>query len=182
MSEHRSYYDLPNGERRENYRATANSFRKFYLIESKVCYGAGLPDPEGIRHVLPPDATAEQLGAAILDALAHSRFIPPSHPDFDALFKERKAAELVDAYDAELMRLAGVKTKASLYRGAKGVNVTHHADHGEIKIYAFARRKGRYFWSKKSDVSGEETVPASASALELGEAYLRALAVGGSVS
>jgi hypothetical protein len=141
-----------------------------------------MPDPDGIRHVLPPDASAEQLGTAILDALAHSRFIPPSHPDFDALFKKRKAAELVDAYDAELMWLAGVKTKASLYRGAKGVNVTHHADWGEIKIHAFARRKGRYFWSKTTDVSGKETVSFSASALEVGEAYLRALAKGGSVS
>lgn len=182
MTEDRSYYNLPNGDRRVNYSVTANAFSKFYLIESEVCYGAALPDPEGIRHVLPPDATAQQLGTAILDALAHSRFIPPSHPDFDALFKERTAAELVDAYDAELMRLAGVKTKASLYRGARGVNVTHHADHGEIKIYASARRKGRYFWSKTTDVTGKVTIPASASALELGEAYLRALARGGSVS
>ncbi|MGB5557628.1 MAG: contact-dependent growth inhibition system immunity protein [Paracoccaceae bacterium] len=130
----------------------------------------------------PPDASAEEIGTAILDALAHSRFIPPSHPDFDALFKERKAAELVDAYDAELMRLARVKTKASLYRGAKGVNVTHHADWGEIKIHAFARRKGRYFWSKKTDPTGNETVSYGASARELGETYLRALEQGGAVS
>ena len=80
------------------------------------------------------------------------------------------------------MRLAGVKTKASLYRGAKGVSVTHHADWGEIKIHAFARRKGRYFWSKTTDATGRETVPVSASAHELGGAYLRALAKGGSVS
>ncbi|GLT07872.1 contact-dependent growth inhibition system immunity protein [Sulfitobacter porphyrae] len=182
MSEDRSYHNLPNGDAREHFSVTANAFTKFYLIESKVCYRGALPDPEGIRHVLPPDADAEQLGTAILDALSHARFIHPSHPDFDALFKERKAAELVDAYDAELMRLAGVKTKASLYRGARGVNVTLHSDWDEIKIYAFARRKGRYFWSKKTDASGKETVPASASAIELGEAYLRALAKGGSVS
>ncbi|AJE46071.1 contact-dependent growth inhibition system immunity protein [Celeribacter indicus] len=182
MKEDRSYYDLPNGDRRENYSVTANAFTKFYLIESKVCYRAALPDPEGVRHVLPPEASAEEIGAAILDALAHSRFIPPSHPEFDALFTQRKAAELVDTYDAELMRLAGVKTKASLYRGAKGVNVTHHADWGEITIFACARRKGRYFWSQTTDVSGEETVPFGASAREVGEAYLRALAKGGSVS
>lgn len=182
MNEDRSYYNLPNGDRRENFSVTANAFSKFYLIESDVCYRAALPDPEGVRHVLPPDASAEQLGKAILDALSHARFIHPSHSDFDALFKKRKAAELVDAYDAELMRLAGVKTKASLYRDAKGVNVTHHADWDEIKIYAFARRKGRYFWSKKTDTSGKETVPASTNAAALGEAYLRALAKGGSVS
>lgn len=182
MIEDRSYYSLPNGDARQHYNIAANAFTKFFLIESEVCYGASMPDPEGIRHVLPPDATAEQLGTAIIDALAHSRFIPPSHPDFDALFKERKAAELVDAYDAELMRLAGVKTKASLYRGAKGVNVTHHADWDEIKIYASARRKGRYFWSKTTDVTGQETVSATTNAIELGEAYLRALAKGGSVS
>lgn len=182
MTEDRSYFNLPDGTRRENYSVTANAFTKFYLIESEVCYRAALPDPEGVRHVLPPDATAEQLGTAILDALAHSRFIPPSHPDFDALFKERKAAELVDAYDAELMRLAGVKSKIALYRGAKGVNVTHHADWGEIKIFACARRKGRYFWSNKTDVSGEETVRYGTAAPDLGAAYLRALARGGSVS
>ncbi|HHK75297.1 MAG TPA: DUF1436 family protein [Rhizobiales bacterium] len=182
MSEDRSYYDLPNGDRRENFSATANSFSKFYLIESNVAYRAAMPDPEGIRHVLPPDASAEQLGAAILDALAHSRFIPPSHPEFDALFKERKAAELVDEYDAELMRLAGVKNKASLYRGAKGVNVTLEVDHSQINIYAFSRRKGRYFWSRKSDPVGKRTVPAAVSAQELGEAYLEALAEGGAIS
>jgi hypothetical protein len=182
MGEDRSYYNLPNGDARENYSVTANAFTKFFLIESEVSYGAALPDPQGIRHVLPPDASAEDLGAAILDALAHSRFIPPSHPDFDALFTERTSAELVDAYDAELMRLAGVKTRKSLYAGAKGVNVTLHSDWDEIRIYAFARRKGRYFWSKKSDPSGRETVPANVTAQELGEAYLRALAQGGAIS
>ena len=182
MNEDRSYFNLPNGDRRENYSATANQFSKFYLIESEVCYRAAMFDPDGVRHVLSPDATAEQLGAAILDALAHSRFIPPSHPDFAKLFTDRRAAELVDDYDAELMRLAGVKTKTSLYRGAKGVNVTHHVDHGEIKIYASSRRKGRYFWSKSTDVTGQETLPSTSSALEVGEAYLCALAKGGSVS
>ncbi|SLN30547.1 hypothetical protein TRL7639_01262 [Falsiruegeria litorea R37] len=138
--------------------------------------------PSDVRHVLSPDATAEELGIAILDALTHCRFIPPEHPDFDKLFTKRNAAELVDAYDAELMRLAGVKTKKSLYLGSKGVDVTRHTDWGEIRIHACSRRKGRYFWSRKSDVTGNETVPVTASALELGEAYLRALAMGGSVS
>ena len=80
------------------------------------------------------------------------------------------------------MRLAGVKTRKSLYARAKGVNVTLHSDWDEIRIYAFARRKGHYFWSKKSDPSGRETVPANVTARELGEAYLRALAQGRAVS
>ncbi len=105
MHEDRNYYSLPNGDARVQYNIAANAFTKFYLIESEVCYRASMPDPEGARHVLRPDATAEQLGIAIMDALTHSRFIHPSHPEFDALFTERKAAELVDAYDAELMRL-----------------------------------------------------------------------------
>lgn len=182
MTEDRSYYNNPDGTRRKNFSVTANSFTKFFLIESLATYAAAMPDPEGVRHVLPPDATPEDLGAAIRDALAGSRFIPPSHPEFSKLFKERTAEELVDAHDAELMRLAGVKTKASLYRGAKGVNVTLWPDHGEIRIHAFARRKGRYFWSKKSDPVGKRTIPADAGAGELGEAYLAALAEGGQVS
>lgn len=182
MSKDRSYYDKPNGDRRESYSVAANQFQKFYLIESKVKYSGAIVDPEGVRHVLPPDATAEQLGVAILDALGHSRFIPPSHPDFSKYFEKRSLVRAGDEYDVELMRLAGVRSKIGVYRGSKGVNVTLEVDHGEINIYASSRRTGSSFWSNKDDVVGQETVPATASAVDLGEAYLRALAKGGSVS
>lgn len=182
MTEDRSYFDNPDGTSRIHYGAEIISFTKFFLINSMARYRAAMPDPEGVRHVLPPDASPEDLGFALRDALNKSRFVPPSHPEFSKLFKERRAEELVDDYDAELMRLAGVKTKASLYRGAKGGYVTLWPDHDEIQVYVFARRKGRYFWSKKSDPVGKRTISGDASKSELGEAYLAALTEGGQVS
>ena len=182
MTEDRSYFDNPDGTSRRHYSAEVICFTKYFLIDSMAVYGAAMPDPEGVRHVLPPDASPEDLGSAIRDALDKSRFIPPSHPEFSKLFKERRAEELVDAYDAELMRLAGVKTKASLYRGAKGGYVTLWPDHNEIQVHVAARRKGRYFWSNKGDPVGKRTIPADARIRELGEAYLAALAESGQVS
>lgn len=120
MIENREYYSKPNGDAREHYTIAANQFSKFYLIGSEVCYRAAMFDPKGVRHALPPETTAEQLGTAILDALAKSRFIPPSHPDFAALFTERRAAEMGDDYDTELMRLAGAKPKPPFIVAQKG--------------------------------------------------------------
>lgn len=62
------------------------------------------------------------------------------------------------------------------------MNLTFHSDWDEIKVYAFTRPKGRYFWSNKMDISDKETVPATVSAVALGEADLWALAKGGLVS
>src|SRR5688500_7021684 len=47
----------------------------FICIETFSGYVSGRRDPKGKQHLLPPDASDEILGLAILDALEHSRFV-----------------------------------------------------------------------------------------------------------
>jgi hypothetical protein len=47
----------------------------FYCIDTNSGYRNCMRDPQGKQHLLPPSASDEELGLAITDALAHSRFI-----------------------------------------------------------------------------------------------------------
>ena len=151
-------------------------FRKFLMVESMAVYGSNYPDPQGVQHILPVDASDAEIGAALLDALDKSRFLTPDQPEFDAFFGDWIEGRNDDAYDAGLMEVAGVKTRATLYRGARSVGV--RAEGGDqILLTAWRRRRGRWF---SGDGGGPvETLPRDTSPEALGAAWRRAVALAG---
>jgi hypothetical protein len=154
----------------------AFAFRRFLMVESNVVYSANVPDPQGVRYVLPVDAPDGEVGAAILDALDHSRFLTPDQPDFDATFGDYLDGTRHAEYDAGLMEIAGVKTRASLYRGARLVGV--RIWNGRIEFTAWRERRGRDF--AYSGGGPAEVLPRNADAETVGATFRRALELAGS--
>lgn len=110
----------PPEERKE---ASVVAFRTFYRIHSWAVYRASKLDPDGIDADHPVDLTDAQLGTLAREALLASRFIGPDHPDWDrvgAFWKQDKGQTL----EERLEERAGVKTQATLYKGAGEVGLT----------------------------------------------------------
>ncbi|WP_082676190.1 contact-dependent growth inhibition system immunity protein [Pannonibacter phragmitetus] len=55
--------------------ASAKFNNDFFRIETYSGYSSPIRDPLGVQHLLQPDASDQELGSALLDALAHSRFV-----------------------------------------------------------------------------------------------------------
>jgi hypothetical protein len=62
---------------KRNFQASASENGDFVCIETYSGYRGGVRDYLGKQHLLPPDATDAKLGHAVIDALAHSRFVLP---------------------------------------------------------------------------------------------------------
>ena len=85
----------------------------FILVETFSGYTSSMRDSKGKQHFLAPDAGDEELGLAVQDALAHSRFVLPAprtdvwiHPDavFDMeLYDYRQTAARYAAWTKDLM-------------------------------------------------------------------------------
>jgi hypothetical protein len=142
-------------------------FRKFLICESKAVYRATAPDPKGVRHVLPPTPDPAELGAAIRDCLQASRFYL-EYPDVKQIITDNFSHSF-EAYDHELMQMAGVKTVGALYRGSKCVNVDDRDD--RLTFTAFPLRRGRHFWCTEQDPCFELHLPLTASDEEIGQAF-----------
>lgn len=90
-------------------------------------------DYKGKEHLLPPDASDADLGVALRDALAHSRFVLGSprkdvwvHPDVEydmELCDRDKSAQRYKDWIARLMTTYGYKTKRALFKDMKNCSV-----------------------------------------------------------
>lgn len=150
--------------------ASLDVFRQFARIGSLAVYSMGSPDPEGYEVVFDPGAPALVFAHHVRAALAASRFVPPSHPEFDRLIRMPKQTEL-DALEAEDLARAGVKTRRTLYRDA--AHLALRLQDGEIELRPM--RYGRAGWWE--GIRGAATVlPEDATDEVLGAAILEALA------
>lgn len=103
----------------------------FICVKTRSGYRGGTEggDPKGKQYLLPPDASDIALGAAVLDAMAHSRFVLPAprtdvwiHPEveFDMeLYDYKKSIERYAAWTKALMERYGYKTKRALFKQMK---------------------------------------------------------------
>lgn len=104
--------------------------------------GGGVGDYKGKEHLLPPGASTPELGAALRDALAHSRFVLPApvkdvwvHPDVEYdldLYELDKVLQRYKDWVARLMATYGYKTKRALFKDMKNCSVA--LLNGAIKI------------------------------------------------
>jgi hypothetical protein len=98
--------------------AEATNNGDFICIRTCSGYRSTVADPQGARHLLPADVANQELGAAVLDSLAHSRFVPPQEmpeEDFD-LFDVEKICSRYSAWVNDLMTTYRYKTKRALSR------------------------------------------------------------------
>lgn len=154
----------------EYHGASLDVFRQFARVTSLAVYSMGSPDPEGYEAVFDPEADGLVFARHVRAALAASRFVPPSHPEFDRLIRMPKQAEL-DALEAEDLARAGVKTRHALYRDA--AHLALRLQDGEIELRPM--RYGRAGWWE--GIQGAATVlPEDATDEVLGAAILEALA------
>jgi hypothetical protein len=87
---------------------------RFISVEPLSGYRQALPEDEGYVIYLPPDASDEALGQALLEVLAKSRFIwPPDEPEF---FKAERYMQGYRNRQKDFMRRYGYKTKRDAYR------------------------------------------------------------------
>ncbi|MDR2220539.1 MAG: CdiI family contact-dependent growth inhibition immunity protein [Methylobacillus sp.] len=138
-------------------------------------------DYKGALHLLSPDASDETLGAAVLDALALSRFaLPPSyrnapnlHPDveFDEEFSNVKMEQHYAEWVQQMMVRYGYKSKRALFKGMRRCGV--ESKQGVITLRPSYHEKLEGW----SGVSKDEhvVIPATSSAVEVGEAARLAL-------
>jgi hypothetical protein len=146
--------------------AEVEALRAFVRIASKAVYSAACPDPKGIELFLDPAPQARTLGEGVRAALAASRFLDPSHPEFDAVMRFPMEDEL-KARDARLMERAGVKTSATLYRGAGLVSAV--SQDGTLSLKPWRYLRGGNWGSARVEPG---TIPEAASDEQLGAAVL----------
>ena len=106
----------------------------FYCVETWSGYGGGSTrDPKGSQHLLAPGASDEELGLAVLDALAHSRFVLSApkegvtvHPEVEydsELYDLVKNDEQYLTWIGNLMKRYGYKTKRALFKNMERCGV-----------------------------------------------------------
>jgi hypothetical protein len=133
----------------------------FFCIESLAHHRSQQQDPQGKQLFFAPDASDDALGAATLDALAHSRFIPldqlaawplDNRPKYEAWVQN-----LVDRY--------GYKTRRALFRHMRHCGIRRKD--GRITIHP-SNHDSLEGWQGIKDE--EVAVPADSSAQEIGAA------------
>jgi hypothetical protein len=105
--------------------ASARATRDFICIDTCSGYRATATDPKGKQHLLPPDVSDQDLGVAVLDALANSRFVPPlEQPEEDLdLFDVARIEHRYSEWAKHLMETYGYKTKRALFSEMKHCNL-----------------------------------------------------------
>jgi hypothetical protein len=103
-------------------RADALDNGDFYCIETYSGYYGSFRDPKGVQHLLAPQASDEELGNAVLDALSHSRIVTPAQaPDLYPGRDER--ARWYQDWIAHLMQKYGYATKRALFKKMKSCSI-----------------------------------------------------------
>ena len=108
------------------------------------------PEDDGYVIYLPPDASDDALGRALLEALDRSRFIwPPDEPEF---LNPERYQRCYQNWQKDFMRRYGYKTKRDAYKnmdwcraGRRGRFQSCHVSATSQSILEIFRRKG--LWS-----------------------------------
>lgn len=150
----------------------------FICVETWSGYRSSTRDPKGVQHFLSPDASDRDLGAAVLDALAHSRFVLGS-PRLGSVYPPEVEFDK-DLYDYDLnnQRYAawvealkvryGYKTKRALFKDMKNCGI--ESSDNVIKIRPMRHEKLEGWGRTKGDGIEDVLIPSDSSADKIGEA------------
>lgn len=140
----------------------------FYLIETWSGYRASGRDPKGKQHTLEPSASVEALGAALLDALSHSRFLALT--EIDEFFDYRTGAKIYEAWVEALIERHGYKSRRALFKNMACCNIRVMVGDGEMSISPSRHEKLEAWGREKDDGIEDVSIPADSSEAAVGEA------------
>lgn len=129
--------------------ANIHRTEKFISVEPLSGYGIVQRDDEGYVIYLTPDASDEDLGRALLEALARSRFIWPPRNELK-FFKWQRYVRLYRNWQNDFMQRYGYKTKRDAYKNMDWCR----AERSEGKISIRPKMKGdkpEYFRNLPAD-------------------------------
>lgn len=151
----------------------------FFCIETRSGYRGGSElDYKGKQHLLPSDASDETLGIAVVDALAHSRFVLgapragssyPPNVEFDMeLYDYNKSNERYAQWIKNLMARYGYKTKRALFKNMHSCSIKSCQGIMNFHPWHHERLEG---WSRAKDDGIEDVIiPADSTPVEIGAA------------
>jgi hypothetical protein len=160
--------------------AQALSKDKFICVETYSGYGTGnRADPKGKQNLLAPDASDQVLGAAVLDALAHSRCLVlgaprsdvqlPPEVEFDPeLYDYQLSNERYGVWVRTLMESYGYKSRQSLFKGMKNCFIKRV---GSAITFVPSKHQKLESWGRTKDDGIEDVVvSAESTPAEIGAA------------
>ena len=103
-------------------RANVKCNSHFIVIDTLSGYFGSSLDPQGVQHLLSPDAKDVELGTCLLDALKHSRVVKPDEaPD---LYDGRDGlARRYQQWVEHLMQRYGYKSKRAMFKNMRDCGV-----------------------------------------------------------
>lgn len=148
----------------------------FICVETYSGYRGGTNvDPKGKRLFLSPDVGDDVLGAAVLNAIAHSRFVLgapregssyPPDVEFDMeLYDYKLNIERHAQWVKDLMTRYGYKTKRALYKGMRNCSIENQQ--GVLTIGPYHHSK-LDMW-ERGDIENV-VIPAESTSAEIGAA------------
>jgi hypothetical protein len=145
-------------------RASAKNNRDFISIESYSSFNSALADPKADEHLLFSDASDEEAGTTVLEALRQSRFL--SYDELVILLENNQ--QNYQNWIQKLMSLYGYKTKRALFKNMKSCDISlkdgmitiEHTNHEKLEAW------GGEGISKEDYVH----IPADSSPAEIGAA------------
>ena len=150
----------------------------FLCVETYSGYRGGVRDHKGKQHLLEPDVSDEILGAALLDAMAHSRFVLPArrtdvwqHPEveFDLdLYDYKLGIERTSEWTKSLMERYGYKAKRALFKDMKFCSIDWIDD--VITILPWHHEKLEAWSGDGISASDRVVIPANSTPAEIGAA------------
>lgn len=148
--------------------ATVHRADRGISIEPLSGYAIVQREDEGYALFLPPDASDDALGRALLEALDKSRFISPPDPNFSEVERYMRCYR---NWQKEFMRRYGYKTKREAYKTMDWCKVKR--SEGKISIEPHTRlRPEQWEWlPPESNV----VIPATTDAAVAGAALRMAL-------
>ncbi|MBV7307038.1 contact-dependent growth inhibition system immunity protein [Xanthomonas vasicola] len=158
--------------------ADAKMNNEFIYICTYSGYRSSQADPKGVMHFLKFDASDEDLGFAVLDALAHSRFVLPAprndvwiHPEatFDiTLYDYKLTIQRYNEWVTNTLERYGYKSKRALFSNLKSCSI--EKKDGRIKFCPSHHEKLEFWSGKDIAESDHVTVNSTNDYSEIGSA------------
>ncbi|MGN7998531.1 contact-dependent growth inhibition system immunity protein [Sphingomonas sp. 22176] len=151
-------------------RASIKNNPEFMLIETYSGFRLGWADPEGQQIYLPPDASADSIGCALIAALSASRiFTVDNRP----IITREQHAERYERWVENLMQRYGYRTRRAAFKSMKSVSADVY--HGKLHIRPSRHEKLEAWGQSKSDGFEDVILPYPDGADAIGEAVRIAL-------
>ncbi|MBN6114403.1 contact-dependent growth inhibition system immunity protein [Xanthomonas campestris pv. phormiicola] len=158
--------------------ADAKINNDFISVKTFSGYRSSRADPQGVEYFLNTDVADEELGFAVLDALAHSRFVLSEpredvwiHPEvtFDReLYNYDLTNQRYDQWVGGILEQYGYKTKRALFKDMKNCSIESKC--GQITIRPSHHEKLEA-WSGKGIGEGDHVIiPSGSSPSDVGAA------------